>query len=150
MNNDLVSDNTRLRKQLTAIKKELADSSANLDKQRIESAREILKWKAKMPRNMPVSTDANVSNSLDIYLPQGGVVINGNNGNSGHSGVNGTGMGMGTGMGTGEERRGEPRDREAQLRQRILMLEKDLTAARGSRSGVLRGSRCVVLLLIVL
>ena len=143
MNNDLVSDNTRLRKQLTAIKKELADSSANLDKQRIESAREILKWKAKMPRNMPVSTDANVSNSLDIYLPQGGVVINGN---GGHNGVHGPG----TGMGTGEERRGEPRDREAQLRQRILMLEKDLTAARGSRSGVLRGSRCVVLLLIVL
>ena len=92
-----------------------------------------------MPRNIPVSTDANVSNSLDIYLPQGGVVINGN---GGHNGVHGTG--------TGEERRGEPRDREAQLRQRILMLEKDLTAARGSRSGVLRGSRCVVLLLIVL
>ena len=101
-----------------------------------------------MPRNMPVSTDANVSNSLDIYLPQGGVVINGNNGNNGNNGVHGTGMG--TGVGTGEERRGEPRDREAQLRQRILMLEKDLTAARGSRSGVLRGSRCVVLLLIVL
>ena len=122
LNNDLLVDNTKLRKQLIIIKKELNDINISFDKYRTESAKEIGKWKTKTMRIPSVSTDLNVSNSLDIYLPQ--------------SQENNLDI----------DKKDESKDREMQLKRRILALERDLSIAKsegrkGFQGGVRNASR---------
>ena len=118
LNNDLITDNTKLRKQLTIMKKELHDNTIAFEKYRIDSVKEIGKWKSKGMRVPSVSTDLNVSNSLDIYLPQG------------------------SGPEIDDDQRNEIRNREIDLKRRILALERDLSAAKAqNRNGSQAGFR---------
>eukprot|EP01038_Epipyxis_sp_PR26KG_P007211 gene7211-9841_t len=48
VNAELAAANTKLRKQIEALKKELHDSSLGYNKLRIESAKEVMKWKQKI------------------------------------------------------------------------------------------------------
>ena len=122
LNNDLITDNTKLRKQLTIMKKELHDNTIAFEKYRIDSVKEIGKWKSKGMRVPSVSTDLNVSNSLDIYLPQG------------------------SGGEMDDDKRSEIRNREVDLKRRIFALERELSASKSqnrsnSQAGVRNNTR---------
>jgi hypothetical protein len=115
-NAELLSDNTRLRKQIIALRKEISDSTATLEKLKIEHTRELLRLKSKFA--LSNGDRYAVGDSLDIYLPITPKL----------EGEGGSGMGSVGGIGVGGES-------ERLLRRRILLLEKDLAVARGVRNG---------------
>ena len=105
-NPDLILDNTRLKKQIVQLKKELQDSSITFEKMRVDHLKEINKLKIKYKHTS--GTDGqDVGDSLDIYLPPS------------------------TRLENDATERGREKGREDILQRRIVQLEKDLAVYKG-------------------